>query len=125
MAKLSIEDLRVHRPWEDWLGMGLGALVVFSPWALAAEDLAITLNALAIGVMIYSVSALELKLVEVWEDWLNLSLGLWLVSAPWTLGYSDQSALAAAHHTLGALVVALATLQLWQDLRPARRTVSK
>lgn len=123
MVNRYVDRLRVHRPWEDWLGMGLGALTVFSPWALGADDLLIALNGLVAGLVIYSVSALELRMVEIWEDWLNLLLGLWLFSAPWTLGYDELAALAGSHHLLGGLVVALATFELWQDSRRARRTI--
>lgn len=104
--------------------MGLGALTVLSPWVSGAEDLAIAVNALAAGALIYSVSALELRSVEIWEDWLNLALGLWLLTAPWTLGYSEIQSLAASHHVLGGLVAMLATLELWQDCRPVRQTIS-
>lgn len=124
MARLSLAHLRVHRPWEDWLGMGLGALTVFSPWALGADDLLIAVNALLVGVLIYSVSALELRMVEIWEDWLNLLLGLWLLASPWSLEYSELSALAASHYALGGLVAALAMFELWQDSRPTNQTMS-
>jgi hypothetical protein len=124
VAHLSFNQLRVHRPWEDWLGMGLGALTVFSPWVLGADDLLIALNALVVGVLIYSVSALELRMAEIWEDWLNLALGLWLLSAPWALGYGELASLAASHHVLGTLVAVLAGFELWQDSRRATQTYS-
>lgn len=124
MAILSVHQLRVHRPWEDWLGMALGALTVFSPWALGADDLLIALNALIVGVLIYSVSALELRAVEIWEDWLNLALGLWLLSSPWALGYGELAALATSHYTLGALVAVLASFELWQDMRRTGQSLS-
>lgn len=120
MPHLHVEELRVHRPWEDWLGMALGSLTVFSPWAVGADDLLVAMNALVVGVLIYAVSAFELRVAEVWEDWLNLLLGLWLLCAPWTMGYEHQAAVATAHHTLGALVAALASLELWQDMRPVQ-----
>jgi hypothetical protein len=124
VAHLSLDRLRIHRPWEDWVGMGLGSLIVFSPWALGADDLPIALNALVVGVLIYSVSALELRVAEIWEDGLNLTLGLWLLSAPWALGYGELGALAASHHALGTLVAALAMLELWQDTRSTGQTFS-
>lgn len=124
MANLSVHQLRTHRPWEDWLGMSLGALTVFSPWALGADDLLIALNALVVGALIYSVSALELRAVEIWEDWLNLALGLWLVSSPWALGYGELAALAVSHYALGGFVAALASFELWQDMRRAGQTFS-
>lgn len=104
--------------------MGLGALTVLSPWVSGAEELTVAVNALAAGALIYAVSALELRSAEIWEDWLNLALGLWLLTAPWTLGYSEVLPLAAGHHVLGALVVLLATLELWQDSQPGRQTIS-
>jgi SPW repeat-containing protein len=25
-----------------------------------------------------------------WEDWLGLAVGIWLIASPWVLGYSDE-----------------------------------
>lgn len=109
---------------EDWLGMALGALMVCSPWVLGADDLLIALNALVVGALIYSVSAPELRAVEISEDWLNLALGLWLLSSPWALGYDELAAPAMSQYTLGALVATLACFELWPDMRRTGQRLS-
>jgi hypothetical protein len=64
-----------------------------------------------------------------WEDWFGMLLGvlivvspwfpfgLWLIASPLIFGYSGDDMLRAWHVALGAIVVLLGALQLWQDWR--------
>jgi hypothetical protein len=114
-----------HRHWEDWLSISIGCLIVISPWlAGAADSQFAVLNAVAIGLVVSSVGALELGALQRWEEWIELALGLWLTASPWMLGYSHLSSLMAMHVALGVVVAMLACLELWQDrsgIPPVRR----
>jgi len=110
-------NLSAHRQWEDWLSMALGVMVIASPWA-ARQGLGsqvVVLNAVIVGLLVGVVAALELGAFRAWEEWLELAAGLYLVIAPWLLGYSHLRTLTAMHVVLGCLIGALAILELWQD----------
>jgi hypothetical protein len=105
-----------HTEWEDLLTMGLGFLIAMSPW-IAGEPHTptIEINAVLIGFVIFGIAAIELTELQRWEEWLNLLAGAWIMAAPWALGYSDHTTLMLLQVALGALVVLLALLELWQD----------
>ena len=50
-----------------------------------------------------------------WEEVVNLLAGLSLIAAPFIVGYGGEGQLRVWHFILGALVAALAALELWQD----------
>jgi hypothetical protein len=115
--------LSVHRAWEDWVSMGLGLVIALSPWLAQTPDNQVaTVNAMAVGALVIFVGAIELQLIRRWEEWCELALGAWLMVSPWVLGYSALGTLTAMHVVLGALVAALALLELWQDRELADTT---
>jgi heme/copper-type cytochrome/quinol oxidase subunit 3 len=83
------------------------------------------LNAVVIGLMVLSVAGLELgNALQRWEEWIELTFGLWLAASPWLLGYNHLTAVTALHVALGAVVAVLACFELWQDrggIPPVRR----
>ena len=105
----------VHRKWEDWLGMLLGVLIALSPWfaGQAAGELAV-LNAVAVGAVVLLLAESELVDLHRWEETLELLCGLWLIVAPFVLGYT-WAALSTWHFALGGIVTLLAAIELWQD----------
>jgi len=113
--------LNTHRTWEDWCGMLLGALIVVSPWfpiyeePVTAGDQTLVLNAVAIGFIVFGLSQLEYVALQRWQEVITLLAGLWLVVSPYVLGYSGAGFLRVYHTGLGAAVVLLGVLQLWQD----------
>jgi ABC-type transport system involved in cytochrome c biogenesis permease subunit len=113
--------LNTHRTWEDWCGMLLGALIVVSPWfpiyeePATAGDQTLILNAVAIGFIVFGLSQLEYVALQRWQEVITLLAGLWLVVSPYVLGYSGAGFLRVYHTGLGAAVVLLGVLQLWQD----------
>ncbi len=114
-----------HRHLEDWLSAGMGCLIIISPWIAGGSDLQFAvLNAFVVGLAVISIAGLELSVVQRWEEWIELALGLWLTASPWTLGYDHLSSLTAMHVALGIAVAMLACFELWQDrggILPVRR----
>ena len=105
-----------HKAWEDWASMGLGLVIVISPWLAQTPGTQIaTVNAMTVGALVIFIGALELQFVRRWEEWCEFALGVWLVISPWVLGYSALGTLTAMHVIIGVLVAALALLELWQD----------
>jgi hypothetical protein len=113
--------LNIHRTWEDWCGMLLGALIAASPWFPVQDHPAIVghqvviLNTVAIGLVVFGLSQLEYVALQRWQEVATILVGLWLIVSPYVLGYSGEGFLRIYHTSLGALVVLLGVLQLWQD----------
>jgi hypothetical protein len=106
----------VHRTWEDWVSMLLGVVIGLSPWLAEQQDSQIVMwNAVIIGALVIALAALELAGLQRWEQGVEIACGLWLIVSPFTFGYADAGALRYWHFALGALVVLLAVVELWQD----------
>jgi hypothetical protein len=107
------------RRWQDWTNMVLGLLLVASPWLLRFTGLeAATLNAVIIGFLIFALSALALTLLDRWEAYINGLLGLWAVLSPWLIGFTAYDYATIAHVGIGALVVIVAAIEIWQTGAP-------
>ena len=105
-----------HAAWEDLVTMGLGFLIIVSPWIAREPDTTtIGLNTGLAGILIFGLAAIELSGPQRWEEWLTLAAGGWVMASPWMLGYSDHTALTFLQLWLGAAVVLMAALELWQD----------
>jgi SPW repeat-containing protein len=117
--------LTKHRSWEDWFGMLLGVLIVVSPWfpmqgrheVMDSERSIMILNTFVIGMLVFGLAQLEYVALQRWEEVAEIVLGLWLIASPLMFGYSGDDFLRAWHAMLGAIVVLLGALQLWQDWR--------
>ena len=114
---------RTHRTWEDWCGMLLGLLIALSPWfptqqgheAADAGRSLVILNTVMVGIIVFGLAQLEYVSLQRWEEVAAIVAGLWLMLSPYLFGYHVDGLLRFWHSGLGALVVLLSTLQLWQD----------
>ncbi len=110
-----IRVFNVHRTWEDWVGILLGVLIGLSPWlAGQQDDQSVMWNAILVGALVLALAAVELVDLHRWEETGEILCGLWLIAAPFVLGYAETG-LATWHFGLGAIVVLLAVIELWQD----------
>jgi hypothetical protein len=82
-----------------------------------AERSTMILNTFVVGMLVFGLGQLEYVALQRWEEVGEIALGLWLVASPFILGYSGDEALRTWHIVLGAAVVLLGALQLWQDWR--------
>jgi hypothetical protein len=81
------------KQWEDWCDWALGIWLILSPWVLLFEaDTTATRNAVTIGFLIVAAEALTLSVFRVWEEWINVALGAWLLVSPWALGIGSATA---------------------------------
>ena len=111
-----IRFFNVHRSWEDWVSMLVGVLIGFSPWLAGQPDNpAILGNALLVGLFVFGLAELTYVSLTRWEEIGEIACGLWLIASPFTFGYAESGALRYWHFLLGAAVVVLAALELWQD----------
>ena len=61
----------------------------------------------------------------VWEEWLNLIVGLWALVSPWVLGFQGTTAM-TVHVLIGAAVAVLAAIEIWlMTQNPPRLTTGR
>ncbi|MBV8215431.1 MAG: SPW repeat protein [Verrucomicrobia bacterium] len=93
--------------WQDWLNLVLAVWVLLSPLAIgtAVGGLVIgNYNLVGIALAIFSIGALiEFHL---WEEWVNLIFGVWLVMSPWVLGFS------VSQHLWNAVIVGIVIVMI-------------
>jgi hypothetical protein len=103
-----------HRRWEDILAMILGAAILVSPMFVeTAANTTVVAATVMVGAAIVVLAALEQLFLRRWEEFLALVCGVWVMASPFVLEYAGT--LRTWHIGLGAAVVALAILELWQD----------
>lgn len=109
-------DNSTHQHWEDWASFGLGCLILIAPWLTGNSDSQYpVLNALTVGMVVVSVSVLELSALQRWEEWIEAATGTWFAASAWALNFSDLYSLAVLQVLLGGAVAILAFAELWQD----------
>ena len=62
--------------------------------------------------MIAVLAIAALAAFAVWEEWLNLIVGLWTLVSPWVLGFLGTTAM-TVHVIIGVAVAILAAIELW------------
>jgi hypothetical protein len=99
---------------QDWINLVLAACLFVSPWVLgfAGEQVA-AWTAWASAVVIGVLAVAAIVMFTEWEEWMNLALGMWVVLAPWVLGFTGLAYALWAHVALGLLVAAVAAWELW------------
>jgi SPW repeat-containing protein len=100
------------KQWEDWCDWALGIWLILSPWVLLFEpDTVATRNAVTVGFLIVAAEALTLSAFRVWEEWINVALGAWLLVSSWILGIASAPA-KVNFVIVGLLVTALALYEM-------------
>ena len=103
--------------WQDWANVILGMWMFASPPALGfavAGSLAAP-TAWIFGLAIAVFASMALYLPHLWEEVLNVGLGIGLATSPWTAGYAAEDAAPVANAVIvGMLVTAVA---IWAMLR--------
>ena len=100
--------------WQDWASFALGLWLALSPWIAGyAEHGGATANAVTAGLILALASHFECVACEeeVRIEWLNLTVGAWLVCAPFIVDFGTRVAVANSL-AVGASVVGLAASAL-------------
>jgi general stress protein CsbA len=92
------------------VGMGL----FISPWLLGfAGSSGPARNAWIVAVALVVISFAEIAAFAEWEEWVSLLLGVWLMAAPWTLGFTGDHNAFWIHLVFGALMAAVSFWAIW------------
>jgi hypothetical protein len=95
------------RRWQDVAMLVLGFWLIVSPFVLLySETMGIaSLNSYLLGVAVMVFAAIALYQPHMWEEWVNLVLGIWLIVAPIVLGFRTEMAPTVNHFIVGVLIV--------------------
>jgi hypothetical protein len=109
----------------DVANLVLGAILFISPWLFGFDAGAASQNAIICGIVIALLSIAALSAFAVWEEWLNLIVGLWVIVSPWILGFTATTAM-TVHLIIGLIVAVLAAVELWLMYQnPPRQTATR
>jgi SPW repeat len=96
----------------DLIKLTCGALLFASPWLLEFAP-GPTWNLRVCGYSILAASLAALVAEAEWEPRANLWLGIWVLAAPWTLGFSQDPAATLVHLVGGGVVSVLSAVEVW------------
>lgn len=110
--------------WQDWITLALGLWTIASPFLLVAQSGMLPMTAewnfLAVGAALALVGIVALYSHRLWEEWIDVGLGAWLVISPWVLGFTSETTLKWDAVITGLVVVALAGSVLASSMRAGR-----
>jgi hypothetical protein len=108
-SKIGKEIEMKQQRWQDWVMLALGAWVFFSPFWMAGYASmgdAAAWNSYILGALAAMFACAALATGKIWEERLNAALGIWLLIAPFVLGFHAAEPGASWNHfVLGALMV--------------------
>ena len=104
------------RRWQDWASFALGLWLAVSPWLAdyAAHDVA-TANAAVCGLTLAVAAHFGFTCDHLSGEWLNLAGGLWLVAAPFALGFESNHVAAVNAIAVGVFIAFLSAWALELD----------
>jgi SPW repeat len=109
----------------DVANLILGAILFLSPWMFGFDAGRASENANIAGIVIAALAIAALAAFAIWEEWLNLIVGLWTLVSPWVLGFQGTTAM-TVHVVIGAAVAIIAAIELWMMSQiPPRLTTGR
>ena len=97
--------------WQDWVNMALGLWLLVSPFfGFGGIHSAAAMNAYVFGVIIVLLSASALFFSQIWEEWINMAIGIWLFASPFVLGFNAMHSVTVNQMDVGAALFGIA---LW------------
>lgn len=108
-----MKDVTRQQRWQDWINLLLGIWLFISPWVVGFEgsQMAASWNAWILGVAVVVFSAIAVSMPQVWEEIINLLLGIWMVISSWVIGVTSRSVETNAV-IVGLLVILFAILAM-------------
>jgi hypothetical protein len=103
--------------WQDWGNLLLGAWLFVSPWVIPYPSDApnAAWNAHLLGAAIVIFAAVAVYMPRMWEEGLNIVLGIWAIVSPWALGFASHRDVTMNVVIVGIAVTALAAWAVMRD----------
>lgn len=81
---------------ENWIILVVGIWVMLSPWffPLHGPDSILYARLLSdslTGAVVVGAAAMALQDLQPKSEWIGFVMGIWLITAPWALGYANES----------------------------------
>lgn len=77
--------------WQDWFNLVLASWLILAPFfAFGISGDVAAWNSYVCGAIVAIFAIAALVRPQVWEEWVNLVIGVWLIVAPFALGFTDQ-----------------------------------
>ena len=96
----------------DLYTLACGVFLLIAPWLFGFVRPLGRLDAEIVGLAVIVLSIAAIFVFAEWEEWLKVLLGVWLIAAPWALGFAHTSAMHVSI-ACGLIVTFLALLELW------------
>ena len=96
----------------DLYNLGLGAFLFASPWLFAMTRATARLDIWLTGLLLLVVSAGAIMAFREWEEWIRLLVGMWMIVAPFVLGFAHTTAMHVSI-VIGCVVLFLTLLELF------------
>lgn len=108
---------KLTESWQDGISLLLGIWLFMSPWQLAFTGTSAAFwTAVVFGVVIVLMALMVLFEFHEWEEWADMAIGLWLIVAPWAMGFVHATGISPNviwnFVTVGVLIFGLAIWSL-------------
>lgn len=96
--------------WQDWVNLIVGIWLFSSPMIFGYRGNEYVWNSYVFGggVILFSVWALTDR--KIWEEWINLIIGIWIIISPWVLDFAIDVDVLWNTIIIG---IAISTLSIW------------
>ncbi len=111
-------------PLADAISLVFGTLLFLAPWIFDLSNDTARQNAWYAGALIALVAIMELAAFAVWAEWMNLTLGVWVVASPWIMDFSDRTTALWVHLIAGSVVAISSAVDLYVVRRGRGRDAS-
>jgi hypothetical protein len=98
----------------DLYNLAVAMFLLVSPWLFVHPNHTAAIDLRSSGAVVAVLSLAAIVAFSVWEEWINLLVGCWLIGSPWLLGFAHTRAM---HFSIvaGAVVAFMALLELWLE----------
>jgi len=98
----------------DLYNLVVAIFLIVSPWLFVHANRTAAIDLRISGAVVAVLSLAAMVVFSIWEEWINLLVGCWLIVSPWLLGFPHTRAMHFAI-AAGAVVTFMSLLELWLE----------
>ena len=102
---------------QDWVNLVAGVWLFLTPWFFGYSHTNYAWNAFVFGAVIAILSVWALADRRIWEEWVNIVIGIWVFISPWVFGMVKGAAM-WNHWIVGLVLVVFAIWSLSMTTKP-------
>jgi len=110
--------METKQRWQDnftlVITLVIGAWLFVAPFVMGFTHGSAAWNSYASGIVVMALSVYGLATKQIWEDWLNLIIAVWLFFSPIALGFYDDHTLKLYFMNTGGV---LFLFSLWSGMK--------